>query len=185
MSLPQSDVQGSLFERLAAIGPDLFKGNDKYRFFAGVAGSLMIFVMCSLFSMTVSAQTIAGKPAPLARIEPGLENAVKWKWRVVPSDEKDWGLEAPTPTPSPPPAAAPVPTPEIRPTVYEVKPRDALILIAKKFGMTVPQLKTFNGLQTDKIRVGQKLKIPTLAEWRLPSPRRLSRSGSLLDRPNR
>lgn len=170
MSLPQSDVQGSLFDRLAAIGPDLFKGNDKYRFFAGVAGSLMIFFMCSLFSMTVSAQTIAGKPAPLARIEPGLENAVKWKWRAVPSDEKDWGLEAPTPTPSPPPAAAPVPTPEIRPTVYEVKPRDALILIAKKFGMTVPQLKTFNGLQTDKIRVGQKLKIPTLAELGAMAP---------------
>lgn len=170
MSLLRSDVQGSLFERLAAIGPDLFKGNDKYRFCAGAAGSLMIFVMCSLFSMTVSAQDHAGKPAPLARIEPGLENAVKWKWRVVPSDEKDWGLEAPTPTPSPPLAATPTPTPEIRPTLYEVKPRDALILIAKKFGMTVPQLKTFNGLQTDKIQVGQTLKIPTLAELSAMAP---------------
>ena len=34
MSLPQFDVQGSLFESLGAIAPDLFKDNDKYRLFA-------------------------------------------------------------------------------------------------------------------------------------------------------
>jgi LysM repeat protein/lipoprotein-anchoring transpeptidase ErfK/SrfK len=141
---------------------------------------LMIFIVCVRFSTSVSAQTIVGKPAPLTRIEPGLENAVKWKWRVVPSDEKHWGLEVPTPTPSPPPAVTPTPSPppvvtptpppEIRPTLYEVKHGDALILIARKFGMTVAQLKTFNGLQTDKIRVNQKLKIPTLAELSAIAP---------------
>ncbi|HET9377936.1 MAG TPA: LysM peptidoglycan-binding domain-containing protein [Chthoniobacterales bacterium] len=130
----------------------------------------MIFVICMLFSTCVFAQTTIGKPAALTRIEPGLENAVKWKWRVVPSDEKHWGLEMPTPTPSPPPAVTPTPPPEIRPTFYEVKHGDALILIARKFGMTVAQLKTFNGLQTDKIRVNQKLKIPTLAELSAIAP---------------
>ena len=130
----------------------------------------MIFVMCVLFSTSVFAQTIIGKPAALTRIEPGLENAVKWKWRVVPSDEKHWGLEMPAPTPSPPPAVTPTPPPEIRPTFYEVKHGDALILIARKFGMTVAQLKTFNGLQTDKIRVNQMLKIPTLAELSAIAP---------------
>ena len=130
----------------------------------------MIFVICVLFSTSVFAQTIIGKPAALTRIEPGLENAVKWKWRVVPSDEKHWGLEMPTPTPSPPPAVTPTPPPEIRPTFYEVKHGDALILIARKFGMTVAKLKTFNGLQTDKIRVNQKLKIPTLAELSAIAP---------------
>ena len=34
MSLPQFDVQGSLFESLGAIAPDLFKENDKYKLFA-------------------------------------------------------------------------------------------------------------------------------------------------------
>src|SRR5260221_5055361 len=135
-----------------------------------VTRSLMIFVICVLFSTSVSAQTIIGKPAALTRIEPGLENAVKWKWRVVPSDEKHWGLEVPTPTPSPPPAVTPTPPPEIRPTFYEVKHGDALILIARKFGMTVAQIKTFNGLQTDKIRVNQMLKIPTLAELSAIAP---------------
>lgn len=131
---------------------------------SSAAGALLILVAGGLFSTSVAAQTLTGKPAPLTRSEPGLENAVKWKWRVVPSDEKDWGLEAPTPTPSPPPVVTPTPTPEVRPTLYQVKPGDALILIAKRFGMTVAQLKMFNGLQTDIIRVGQALKIPSLAE---------------------
>lgn len=132
---------------------------------SGVARSFIIFVMCGAFAVNLSAQmTITGKPATLARIEPGLEEAVKWKWRVVPSDAKEWGLEAPTPTPSPPPAVTPAPTPEVRPALYEVKHGDALILIAKKFGITVAQLKASNGLQTDKIRAGQMLKIPALAE---------------------
>src|SRR6266478_2777144 len=34
MSLPQFDVQGSLFESLGAIAPDLFAGNDRYKLFA-------------------------------------------------------------------------------------------------------------------------------------------------------
>ena len=34
MSLPQFDVQGSLFESLGAIAPELFSDNDKYKIFA-------------------------------------------------------------------------------------------------------------------------------------------------------
>jgi hypothetical protein len=34
MSLPQFDVQGSLFESLGAIVPRLFDDNDKYKLFA-------------------------------------------------------------------------------------------------------------------------------------------------------
>jgi len=34
MSLPQFEVQGSLFESLGAIAPDLFPDNDKYKLFA-------------------------------------------------------------------------------------------------------------------------------------------------------
>ena len=144
-----SDVKGGL-------------GLKRIIMLSSAATHLAFFVICGALSTRVTAQTLTGKPITLTRIEPGLENAVKWKWRVVPSDEKDWGLEAPTPTPSP--TATPTPTPEIRPALYEVKRGDALILVAKRFGMTVAQLKTFNGLQTDMIRAGQTLKIPTLAE---------------------
>src|ERR1700740_1258764 len=34
MSLPQFDVQGSLFESWGAIAPDLFTDNDRYKLFA-------------------------------------------------------------------------------------------------------------------------------------------------------
>jgi LysM repeat protein len=99
-----------------------------------------------------------------------MENAVKWKWRVDESDEKDWGLPTPTPSPTPVAVAVAAPTPEIRPTSYEIKRGDALILIARKFGMTVEQIKAFNGLKNDKIRAGQTLKIPTLAELSAMAP---------------
>jgi LysM repeat protein/lipoprotein-anchoring transpeptidase ErfK/SrfK len=136
---------------------------------SGAARSLPIFVIYGMFSMSASAQTAPGKPPVVKRIEPGLEEAVKWEWRVAPSDAKDWGLESPNPTPTP----TPVPTAlqsENRPTLYEVKRGDALVLIGKKFAMTVSQIQTFNGLKGDKIRVGQMLKIPTLAELSAMTP---------------
>jgi hypothetical protein len=127
--------------------------------------SLLILVIWLLGVSNTSAQTTLGKSSVAKRVEPGLENAVKWEWKVAPSDEKNWGLPVPSPTPSP--TSPPLPMlsqPESRPALYEVKHGDALILIGKKFGMTVAQIKTFNGLKNDTIRVGQILKIPTLAE---------------------
>ena len=76
--------------------------------------------------------------------------------------------------------------PEKRPTLYEVKRGDALILIGKKFGMTVSQVKTFNGLKDDKIRAGQTLKIPTLAELSAmaPPPKVHKRAGTAEAKPS-
>jgi murein DD-endopeptidase MepM/ murein hydrolase activator NlpD len=130
------------------------------------AKSLAILLLSGACTIAILAQTIPGKPAVLTHVEPGLENAVKWTWRVAQSDDKGWGFDLPTPAPSPPPAsaAAAMPGPEIRPSTYEVKHGDALILIGRRFGLTVEQLKASNGLKNDTIRVGQKLKIPTLAE---------------------
>lgn len=120
-------------------------------------------------------------PKPVApRIEPGLENAVKWKWWVAPSDEKDWGIPLPEPeqapaTPGSPtaggkPATTGAPAIAVRPTTYEVQRGDALAIISRKFSMTVAQLKQFNGLTTDTIRVGQSLKIPTFEEIKAMAP---------------
>src|SRR6202158_3042656 len=137
---------------------------------SGAARSLLILVMSGIFAISVSAQTTPGKPAVLKRIEPGLEDAVKWEWHVAPSEDKDWGFQSPSSTSTPPPPVTVLPQSENRPTLYEVNRGDALIRIGKKFGMTVPQIKAFNGLKDDKIRVGQMLKIPTLAELSAMTP---------------
>lgn len=152
---------------------------------------IALLITASAFSPALEAQTrqaIPVKPAAPAvvqRVEPGLETAIHWKWRVVPSDEKEWGLKLPEPeTPkmvppadagAPPAPGAPPGTPSTdptaaRPTTYTVQKGDALILIGKKFGITPLQLKTFNALQTDTIRIGQELKIPTMEEARALVP---------------
>lgn len=116
----------------------------------------------NLFSQNI----IKTQPAP-THIEPGLETAILWKWWVVPSEQKDWGLPLPElPPPKLPTTSVPAPgAPDaVRPTSYEVKKGDALILIAKKFGMKPDQLKAFNELKDSRIIIGQELRIPTLAE---------------------
>jgi len=127
----------------------------------------------ALLSVCALAQP-AGAKASGPKVEPGLEKAVGWKWQVVPSDEKSWGFALPEPPPPPtfPTSLEAAPTPEPRSHVYEVKKGDALILIAKRHGITVAQLKGFNEMTSDVIRVGQTVKIPTpeQAELIAPSP---------------
>ena len=43
---------------------------------------------------------------------------------------------------------------------YEVEAGDTLISISNKYGMTVSQIKEVNGLKSNSLRIGQKLKIP-------------------------
>ncbi|MEZ4324925.1 MAG: penicillin-insensitive murein endopeptidase [Polyangiales bacterium] len=45
------------------------------------------------------------------------------------------------------------------PLLYAVRPGDALSLIAQRFGITVDELRTWNGLEGDRILVGQELRI--------------------------
>jgi len=126
--------------------------------------SCCFVVGIALFLLSLDT-SLAQQPEPLIRIEPGLEKAVKWKWSVSPSREADWGLALPEPPP-------PLPvneTPEAKPArdsadSYVVKKGDALILIAKRFDITVDQLKTANELTSNLIRIGDVLKIPTAEE---------------------
>ncbi len=46
------------------------------------------------------------------------------------------------------------------PQVYEVRSGDNLTKIAKQFSVSVNELRSANGLKTDRLNVGQKLKIP-------------------------
>ena len=127
----------------------------------------------------LSAQVPASKPLAGQRVEPGLEKALRWKWWVAPSADKDWGLPIPERPALPAEAAtAPSPSGAPRPTtdpaaLYEVKRGDVLIRIAKRVHVPVAQLKTFNGLQGDMIHIGQQLKVPNADELKamgVPTP---------------
>ena len=54
--------------------------------------------------------------------------------------------------------------------VYKVKSGDTLTRIAKSHGTTVKTIKSLNGLTTDQIKVGQKLKLPVKEAAPLPAP---------------
>lgn len=48
---------------------------------------------------------------------------------------------------------------EVQPTVYTVRKGDSLYAIARKYGVTVSEIKELNGIG-DSIKIGQKIKIP-------------------------
>lgn len=134
---------------------------------------LIALTLTGIVSTRLIAQTAPAVPPPKPRIEPGLETAVLWKWWVVPSDEKNWGFALPETPQSPGTPGAPtvsISPVSARPDSYEVKRGDALVIIARKFGMEVDQLKAFNNLTKDTIQIGQVLKIPTLKELYAMAP---------------
>ncbi len=57
------------------------------------------------------------------------------------------------PTPSPRSSVAPW-------QIYTVRPGDSLWLIARRFGTTVKALMAANGLRSDRLQIGQRLRIP-------------------------
>jgi len=122
---------------------------------------VIVWIACgSLFSQTV----VKPPAAAPSKIEPGLELAVKWKWWVAPPEKKEWGMPLPdalVPKTPGSPAREPLAPTAVRPETYEVKKGDAIIKIAKRFGMTAAQLKQFNGLKDDLIHIGQVMRIPT------------------------
>lgn len=103
-------------------------------------------------------------------VEPGLEDAVNWKWRVAPSEPGQWISALPEPTPEPQVTAPATPAPVAEAVYYEVKRGDALAIIARKYGLLPIHIKTFNGLNSDLIRIGDQLKIPTREEARAIAP---------------
>ncbi len=128
---------------------------------------LLIPALSAAIAIPALAQVPAAPPRPATRnVEPGLEKAAKWKWQAVPSASPVWG-ETPeidyTSNPMAPPT--PTATPDLSSgRTYEVKSGDRLVFIARKFGITVEQLKGFNQLSSDFIRVGQILNIPTIEQ---------------------
>jgi LysM repeat protein/lipoprotein-anchoring transpeptidase ErfK/SrfK len=118
----------------------------------------------------------AASPPSFTGREPGLERAVNWKWQVMPSDDRLWGLDLPAAAVRLRSEAVAPGQPETdpaRPMDYEVQRGDALARIGKRFDVPVDLLKSINGLTSDLIRVGQVLRIPTreeVAAARPPAP---------------
>jgi penicillin-insensitive murein endopeptidase len=76
------------------------------------------------------------------------------------------------------PVKAPV-APEVRMLVHRVKKAETLGMIARKYGVTVQQIRAANGLLSNRIRPGQELKIPTLVpEKPAPRPKTAPRGGA-------
>jgi len=119
----------------------------------------------AIFSAIVFLLASACPPARAQTVEPGLERAVKWKWNVAPPLSASWGL---------PPREVPVlqqhqasrsfVAPPQDHNTYIVKKGDVLVHIAKKLRLSVAQLKEFNALETDFLKIGQELRIPSPEE---------------------
>lgn len=68
----------------------------------------------------------------------------------------------PPPRPKPAATASAAGTPDSG-EVYTVKAGDTLLRISRQFGTTPREIRALNGLKSDRILVGQKLKIPARA----------------------
>lgn len=135
-------------------------------------------------ALELPAQSAARPPIPT--IEPGLEHAVKWRWRAEPGDPADWGLSldarppahpaAPSSGREPSPAVAAPAGPPLESFDHEVRRGDSLYAISRRTGVSIESLKQANALKSDIIRVGQMLRIPSLAEIQAMSPPAVEKS---------
>ncbi len=50
---------------------------------------------------------------------------------------------------------------EVKPTVHKVKSGESLSVIAKRYGKTTSELKSYNKLRSTSLAIGQKIKIPS------------------------
>lgn len=148
-------------------------------------GAVLPFLGCPLLFLAVagnlSAQSKSGgaKP-PIPTVEAGLEDAVKWRWRIEPGEPSKWGIPIVLATPSTPSTASGTATnsstsatpirppqplgPPEQPLVHEVTRGDTLTVIARRYGVGVDHLKKANEMTSDLIRIGQKLQVPSRAQ---------------------
>lgn len=133
-------------------------------------------LLAACLPCAVTAQTETIKPA-IPTVEPGLDQAVKWQWKVEPSAAAAWGIpiDAPAETAEVKPAAPTTPetvakaTPVTKtvikgppPTMIEhtVAKGDSLTKVARANGVSVDQIKIFNEMKNDRIVIGQVVKVP-------------------------
>lgn len=92
--------------------------------------------------------------------------AVNWtKLKITQSIQIPAGSTAPTPS-----TDAVEHTPAAAPVVHVVKPNDTLTSISKKYGVPWKQIRAANGLKSETIKVGDKLKIPAKKDSHAAKP---------------
>lgn len=110
-------------------------------------------------------------PAPTPAPAPARQEAPAYAYQPPPSAPANPAPypAAPAPRPTaPPPAPSPRPTPKPAPApakaaaarYHTVAKGDTLFSISRRYNVTVPKLKSTNGLSSDTIRIGQTLRIP-------------------------
>jgi LysM repeat protein/lipoprotein-anchoring transpeptidase ErfK/SrfK len=125
-----------------------------------------------LLSLTATAQI----RTTFQRVQPGYANAIQWRWEVVETTQQPWSVPGFKPVETNPQKETPPSNGEkttaknarsvstLPAGPYEVRRGDALAIIARKSSVPVDLLKSFNQLESDVIRIGQILKIPTPEE---------------------
>ncbi len=147
----------------------------------------------ALCTLTLSLQAPAQIRTTFQRVQPGYANAVQWRWEVADATHQPWSVPGFKPVDPPAQKDAPSSSGEksspknarlvsaIPAGPYEVRRGDALAIIARKSGIPVDFLKTFNQLESDVIRIGQIIKIPTQDELRLTTAQRPTTESSSPD----
>jgi hypothetical protein len=122
----------------------------KNGFISAVAVLVVLLVGLLIEGCKTDQATSATAPSSLGVVQPQATQPLVADQRPVP-----------VPQPNVNPVVRPV-APVIQPqTLYVVKSGDTLSRIAKAHGTTIKALKSANGLASDRIVVGAKLKIPT------------------------
>jgi LysM repeat protein len=146
-------------------------------FFAVLAAHVAVFLVLLLKDyrdeLTVNARSLpeaVGSPttetlgAPVATPMPETKSP-------PPNSLLAQTIPAPVAPPIPPTASTQPATAHSDPFYYVVKSGDTLSQLAKLYGTTVRAIKTVNNLGTERLAVGQKLKLPSaLAATVLPTP---------------
>ncbi len=136
---------------------------------------LMIVAVLALAIARLSGPEVAAVAAPSPSASPTSVPSVQPTPRRTPSPAPSASpsvsaspITSPSPsgsvsgvtaTPKPTATAKPTASPSVM-TTYVVKKGDTLYAIASQFGTTVAEIKRVNGLTSNNLKIGQKLKIP-------------------------
>jgi LysM repeat protein len=156
-------------------------------------GRLCAVLLVVVLTSPISVQTLPSRPTPPAepvtvRVQPhpdfssiGLPRLTPTRQQVASSSEKRPAqVPASRPTRAPAPRPRPVPPAVVRrseprrSTVYTVQPGDTLWALAQRSGVSVEDLQAANGLQSDRLRIGQLLQIPGGTRARIQTLRRVA-----------
>lgn len=151
----------------------------------------------ALFPLILCLNANAQIRTTFQRVQPGYTNAVQWRWEVSDAADQPWSVSGFKPLETPSQKDTPVAVGEknvqknarlvasIPAGAYEVRRGDALAIIARKSSIPVDLLKTFNQLESDVIRIGQILKIPTAEELQSLVPARAQSDSALAESPRK